>query len=485
MFKSLNINSKSGYFILLSGIFICNLILKISFLGAEPFWYDEIVSVKATLIDFGHIKHMSEWDNNPPFYYYCLWVWAKMFGISEFNVRLLSVLFSSVSVCLLFHFLKKHYNILTGLFGALLFSFHGFSYEYSHEARCYSLVVLLVILSTICFFHALEKKTFLSVFWLGLVNFLVIYTHYIAGLILFFQLVLVLIYKRDFIKQFGISIAILLLFVLLRFTKKQFLVMLSFNKEGKTFWLQTADSNSLKEALANLFFGETVWLIFLTVFFISLAATFILRKKNSKDQNLVLVYSVYLSVMCIALTYFIGMFKPIFLARYILFTVPFILILISHFLSNINKLIALLVIPLVCLAIYSANLNPSKPMDFKLASLVVKRLQENKKPMILIQTKDVTALFAYYFDISYFKDYKNLTNNLKNHKVFELENKSDLSGLPFTGENTIIFCQTFEKQDDSNQIFDIFKQNNFVFKTTKGVKGVKISLLRKIEFYEK
>ncbi|MBK7667101.1 MAG: glycosyltransferase family 39 protein [Sphingobacteriaceae bacterium] len=129
-------------------------------------------------------------------YYYCLWVWAKIFGISEFGIRFLSVLFSSISVCLLYSFLKKHFNLVTAISAALLFSFHNFSYEYSHEARCYSLVVLLVLISTICFFNLIEKRTYLSIFYLGLVNFLIVYTHYIAGLVLVFQLIFLISLKE-------------------------------------------------------------------------------------------------------------------------------------------------------------------------------------------------------------------------------------------------------------------------------------------------
>ncbi|MBK7667102.1 MAG: hypothetical protein IPJ32_06935 [Sphingobacteriaceae bacterium] len=251
--------------------------------------------------------------------------------------------------------------------------------------------------------------------------------------------------------------------------------MLSFNKEGKTFWLKTADSKQLKSSF-SLFFGEAIWIVFLTLFLISIITLIILRKKSNKDQNLILIYSAFLSIGCICITYFVGMYKPIFLARYILFTVPFVLILLSHFITNLHKFAGIIFIPLIGLTIYSINLNPSKTMDFKLASLVVKKFKEQANPLVLIQTKDVTAIFAYYFDISNFKDYKNLTNNLQKQKIFELEDRLDLSTIPFNGENKIIFCQTFEKQDDNTKIFELFKQNNYIFTSTKIVKGVKISL---------
>ena len=88
-----------------------------------------------------------------------------------------------------------------------------------------------------------------------------------------------------------------------------------------------------------------------------------------------------------------------------------------------------------------------------------------------------------YYKNEMFMDFKTMQENLKKNKVLEIENSTDLNGLPFKHENTIIFCQTFEKESDNIQIFNLFKQNNFVFATLKSVKGVKISLLRKINTF--
>jgi hypothetical protein len=138
------------------------------------------------------------------------------------------------------------------------------------------------------------------------------------------------------------------------------------------------------------------------------------------------------------------------------------------------------------LQLLSLDLNPKKGMDFRLAAEVVKELRQTNTELVILQTKDITGLFAYYYSKDLFMDQQNLPENLGRNKVVEIENYNNLSTLAFKDENTIIFCQTFEKADDSRQIFDIFKQNNFIFTTTKSVKGVKISLLKKIKpLYEK
>ena len=151
-----NYNSRSVTLITVLVLFLLNFFLKVVNLGTEAFWYDEIISIKSALIDFGHVKHQADWDKNPPFYYYCLWVWLKITGVSEVKARLLNVFLSAISACLIFTLVKKYFNYINGLSAALIFTLHNFSYEYTHEARCYSLVLLLALISTILFFKVLE-----------------------------------------------------------------------------------------------------------------------------------------------------------------------------------------------------------------------------------------------------------------------------------------------------------------------------------------
>ena len=99
--------NKNHFYIFIIFSFILNFILKLFKIDSMPYSYDEIISVKDTLIDFGHIKHESEWDSNPPFYYYCLWIWEKIFGLSELGIRSFSVTFNSLTIVTLGFYLKK------------------------------------------------------------------------------------------------------------------------------------------------------------------------------------------------------------------------------------------------------------------------------------------------------------------------------------------------------------------------------------------
>ena len=116
-------NNKNFHFFIFSS-FIINLIIKLYRIDFVPFSHDEIISVKDTLLDFGHIKHESEWDTNPPFYYYSLWVWEKIFGLSELGIRSFSAVFSSATILTLGYYLAKRFSNTVSIFFIIIFTFH-------------------------------------------------------------------------------------------------------------------------------------------------------------------------------------------------------------------------------------------------------------------------------------------------------------------------------------------------------------------------
>jgi mannosyltransferase len=332
MFNSLFYNNTQKFtnrlWIYFAIVFIVNFIFKISYLGYASFWYDEIISVQSASLDFGHIKHVSEWDKNPPFYYYCLSVWIKLFNDSEYTVRLLSVIFSSLAAGTLFIIANKYFNKITAIIVSLLFLSSNVLFYYSHEARAYSLVLFLALLSTCVYFNLKEKPTLKNVLLLGVINFLLIYTHYIAGLIIVFQTALMLLYfDRKQKKYFLISLLIILLLTALRFTKKQFSLIIDFNSSTSTFWLKKSDFNYLKEVISTFLFNEYLSILFLGI--IAIVFTFLILKRL-KTAQFNIKYSFCVGLGSILFLFYLGKITPIFLDRYLIFTLPFLYILIAY-----------------------------------------------------------------------------------------------------------------------------------------------------------
>lgn len=392
-------------------VVVINIILKSIQLGFSSYWFDEIVSVQSAYLDFGHIKHVSEWDNNPPFYYYCLSIWIKLFNDSEFSVRFLSVLFSSFSGGVLFLFANKYFNKYTAVFVSLIFLSNNLLFFYSHEARAYSLVLFLSLLSTLLYFNLRDKSNIRTLLALGIVNFLLIYTHYIPGLILAFQFILMFFYfeKKQKI-SFLYSCLIVLLLVLLRFTKKQFLLIIDFNKPGSTFWLKKSEFSYLKEVFSSFLFNDVLAIFFLTII-IFISAYFIIKK--NKAYTFQIIYSLLVGVGSIIVLYFLGKKTPIFLDRYLIFTLPFLFILIAFALSFIKFRIitSIAVILFASFFISGIDYKTDKKMDHKNAVKFIKHFK-TKNDLIIVKTIGIKPLFCYYYDPEYIKLKKeNLPDN--------------------------------------------------------------------------
>jgi uncharacterized membrane protein len=470
-----DIISRKSFFIISFSLFTLNIVLKSLFLSNEPFWYDEIISIKASLLDFGHVKHEAEWDNNPPFYYYCLWVWNRIVGISEFKSRLLNVLFAAGSSVCLFALGKKLFNYKTGLAAGVLFTFHNFITQYAHEARAYTLVVLLVLISSLLFFYLIEKPNYKNWIGLGLVNFLIVYTHYIAGMVIPFQFFFLLFFYRDKLKTYIFSLLVCALLVLLRFTKKQFLTVFAFNDEGKSFWLAKADTNLLTDALNQLFGGKIIWVVFLTLTVISLIL-FLAKNKGQSFKNPAYYYCFLLGIVSIILLYIVGHFTPIFLGRYLLFSIPFSLLLLSWAIVSFNKHFQYAFPVLVVFQIAFLKLHFEKPMDYRLAVKVIREVRAKHPALIVLQTKDISGLFSFYYRKEIFTDYRNLDENLAAEKVLSINRPNELEQLNLKGEQNILVCQTFNTEKDVNEISEILNKAEYRFIKTVQLRGVLISM---------
>ncbi len=139
---------------------------------------------------------------NSPFYYLLLHHWLNAFGISDFSARSMSVLFSVLTVLLLFvftkHFFKSNALALTA---AALAAIEPFFIAYSQQARNYSLTFFLTLLSSYFFLRALEadEKRGAALKWYiayGITAFLGLYSHFLVASVLLAQGIYVLFFVR-------------------------------------------------------------------------------------------------------------------------------------------------------------------------------------------------------------------------------------------------------------------------------------------------
>ena len=450
-------------------IVLINIAFKIIYLGYSSFWFDEIVSLESAWLDFGHIKHVSEWDNNPPFYYYCLSVWVKLFNDSEFCVRLLSVIFSSLSAGVLFLLANKFFNKIAAIIASFLYLSNNFLYFYSHEARAYALIGLLVLVSSYLFLSFREKNSWKQICILGLINFLIAYTHYIAGIVIAFELLLMFFYfdKQQKIK-FSYSILITIALVLVRFTKKQFLLIFAFNSPRSVFWLKKSEFFYFQEVLSEFLFNYYLIFPLLIVIILGIITSYKSKKKKLQFSTVYFVIVGFGSIICI---YLLGLKVSIFLDRYLIFAVPFIYILIAFTFSQFKNNYVGVILSVLFFIYFSSKIDYKtlKPMDYKNAVGFIKYIK-TENDLVIVKQRAVPSLFGYYYEKDYLKLHKKNLDATTN--VLFCRSWQDVS-VDINKYKKIIVVDAFEDLgiEDKDLIDKLSEQkkNNVSVKNFKGV----------------
>ena len=111
----------------------------------QSLWLDEAISANVVK-NYSYsdiITKFSPSDFHPPLYYLTLKAWTSIFGYSEISLRFPSVIFSLITIYLVFRFF--------GFWPSLLLAFNPLYLYYSQEARMYSLVTLLVFCAYLAF----------------------------------------------------------------------------------------------------------------------------------------------------------------------------------------------------------------------------------------------------------------------------------------------------------------------------------------------
>ena len=118
---------------------------------------------------------------NSPAYYGVLWCWIKVFGMSDLAIRLPSVIFSTLTVLLLFFFVRTHFrNERLALLAAGVAAIEPFFVAYAQVARNYSMTFFLTLLATHVFLLLMRQRSAGLLLAYGLIFVASVLSHYLA-----------------------------------------------------------------------------------------------------------------------------------------------------------------------------------------------------------------------------------------------------------------------------------------------------------------
>jgi mannosyltransferase len=137
--------------VILVGIMVLAFGVRIIDIGRESLWLDEGVSaMQAFKENSSQIwRSTAHGDLNPPLYYCLLHYWIKLAGRQEGSMRLLSAIFSVLSVWLTYRVGKEVLCRPAAIFAALLTALSLYHLRYAQELRAYALFGFTSLLSAL------------------------------------------------------------------------------------------------------------------------------------------------------------------------------------------------------------------------------------------------------------------------------------------------------------------------------------------------
>ncbi len=133
-------------------------LLRYICLTCKPFWFDESFSVEVARIGWRNFLHLMWWrEANMSLYYVLLSVWLHL-GHTPFFIRSLSVVISAATLPAIYWLARQLYDRRVALIATALLAVNAYSVRYAQEARSYSLFLLLATLSSGFLISSLRER---------------------------------------------------------------------------------------------------------------------------------------------------------------------------------------------------------------------------------------------------------------------------------------------------------------------------------------
>ena len=311
--------------------------LRLYHLGYHDFWYDEVYTILQSRLVIA-----DTW--NAPLYYSIIHYWTKLFGLSEFSLRFPSLIFSFLSVVLVFFLGKKILEVKSAALATLIMSLSSFQLWYAQEARDYSLLLFIGLSATWFLYKALKEDSLKSWVYFVLISISGFYTNYFYIFLFAAHLIYALLLKIRRL-DFKLTVSFLLIVLgfipyLRRFLNKYFIV-------GQGFWILKPNYKSLVVTLQDLCLGSTAPQPLYTLCIIVILVAFIIvlwnLYKNNSREGLLLCLALFL-VPVLGVFLFSRFVFSIYIDRGLIIASPYLYLILAYSLLRLKGKIRLLII---------------------------------------------------------------------------------------------------------------------------------------------
>ena len=310
-------------------------ILRVLFIARNSLWSDEIVTLQIASLswrDFWQVLSSSE--ANMGLYYLLLRPWIHL-GSTEAVLRALSAIAGILTIPAAYKLAKALFGTRIALITAFLFSINPCDVFFSQQARSYSLQILLVTLSMWLFFTCIRQdrpRSWSPWFWYVLASTLAVYAHFFSALILLAQWIAAAFLPgaRNNLRRVVPAAIVVTALVspLVVFTLR--------HNVGQLDWIQPLNALEVFRLVGFFCAGTSRVLgLVLSAFAIVLIVLVIRARKSAKydrTTSLALLFAFLCLVLPVSITALASIWKPIFVHRYLVVSLPaFLLVLACGF----------------------------------------------------------------------------------------------------------------------------------------------------------
>jgi hypothetical protein len=263
------VTNKYFPYITLLVLIVLGLFLRIKLLNSD-FWYDEGFTGIVVKQDWGRMFELIRLDKvHPPTFYIIVKLWTLLFGSSANALHAITILFGTLLIPTSYYFfqvfstdnLKGRIN---GLVVATLLTISPFFAAYSVEARSYTFLALLGMLSLIFFYKAvLSEKAKARKYWTLFITTvsLLVLTHYFSIIIITgYILALILrhfeekqFFKKELFWTYFWIVTLFTIFAVIAIT--HYTGLFDLIHKANTSWIPATDLSTLFRSYTSFLFG--------------------------------------------------------------------------------------------------------------------------------------------------------------------------------------------------------------------------------------
>lgn len=404
-----------------------NLPLRLWGITDNPLALDEPFSVYHAQFSAGHIWQVLSRGNNPPVYEWILHGWIGLFGTDVFWVRLPSVLFSSLAAGFWFLAVVRFMPRWAALGVAFLFTFCSQYLYFSHEARAYPLLLLVLAVAAFFWFRLLWQAqrpgtgfAVAGTFFMALA----VYVHYLALLPVAFLLGYPFIFRTRLPVRHKLGLAAATLLWLLPVAV---LVLARTADIGRTGLWGTAPHASQLYGFLNIFLNGRATLAVLALLLTLGAALYLWKRDRSRpfwdDGKRRAAYTGLVFASAYGVFFGVSYRYPIFIERYVQVLIPYFFLFLGFAATCLHERFPAAKwgwFSVLGIFGWQTQLSPSNDRNPGLAAEKARRFVAHDRPVLLVP-ESFSPNFAYYFDRSAFAA-ADITGQLGARNVFALWN---------------------------------------------------------------